>query len=105
MMVFFTHVFAGRHTLQEKSTYIVLVSKNPIISQILGNKINIFTGHQSKIKNRSCFLPVLFDLELMPYLKSVSARSFGACLATCTIQSAHFDAKVEGAHRLRDVSN
>ena len=27
------------------------ISKNPIISPILGNKINIFTSHQSKTKN------------------------------------------------------
>ena len=45
------------------------ISKNPIISQILGNKINIFTGRQSKTKNKSCFLPVRFDLELTSFLE------------------------------------
>ena len=43
--------------------------KNPIVSQILGNKIKIFTSHQSKAKNRSCFLPVRFDRELTSFLE------------------------------------
>ena len=64
---FFTRVFIGRCTLPEKSTK--SSPKNPIISQTSGNKINIFTGRQSKIKNRSCFLLVRFDLELTSFLE------------------------------------
>ena len=45
------------------------ISKNHVISQILGNKINIFTGRQSKTKNKTCFLPVRFDLELTSFLE------------------------------------
>ena len=67
MTIFFTRVFTGRYTLHEKSTKASL--KNPVISQILGNKINIFTGRQSKTKNKSCFLPVRFDLELTSFLE------------------------------------
>ena len=39
------------------------------ISQIFRNKINIFTGCQSKTKNRNYFLLVGFDLELMLFLE------------------------------------
>ena len=44
----------------------------------MGNKINIFTGRQSKIKNGSCFLPVHFDLELTLLLEICVCKSFGA---------------------------
>ena len=95
MTIFFTCVFIGRCTLPEKST------KSPpnhitCISQILGNKINIFTGRQSKTKNRSCFLLVRFDLELTSFY--VHKKLWCSVKATCAIQNARFDAKVEGMH-------
>ena len=43
--------------------------QNTIFSQILGNKINIFTSRQLKPKYRSCFLPVRVDLELTSFLE------------------------------------
>ena len=76
------------------------VSKNPINSQILGNKINIFTGRQSKTKNRSCFLPARFDLELTSFLEiCVHKKLWRSVLSNMRdTKNARFDAKVEGAH-------
>ena len=61
MTVFFTHVFTGRYTLQEKSTEVSPKILN--FSQIMVNKINVFTSGQSK-NNKKIFCPVLIDLEL-----------------------------------------
>ena len=68
MTTFFTLVFTVLKifTLQEKSTY--ASQKNPIVAQYWGNKINILTSHQSKTKNKSCFLPVCFDLWFTSFL-------------------------------------
>ena len=52
-LIFFTRVFTGR----------LRISKNPIISQRLHNKINIFTSRQSKIKNKSFFFLSTLTLD------------------------------------------
>ena len=53
MTIFFNHVFTGRYTLHEKNQLNHL--QNPIISQILGDKIIIFTCRQLKQKAEVVF--------------------------------------------------
>ena len=76
-----------------------IIFKNPISSQILSNKINIFTGRQSKPKTEVVFFLTGLTLNWRHSWKSASTRSFGvAHEATCSIQNARFDPKVEDAH-------
>ena len=77
------------------------ISKNSIISQILGNKSTFSSAVTQKPKKEVVFFPARFDLELNHTLKSLSARSFGAAyLATCAIRNVHFDVQVEGGTAL-----
>ena len=76
MMIFFTrvHVFIRRYTLNEKSTK--LSPKILLLAKYWVTK-SIFSLHVSqKPKNRSCFLPVLFDLELRSFLEICVRKSF-----------------------------
>ena len=65
--IFFTRVYIYRKVYFARK-FNLRISKNPIVAQYWGNKINIFTSHQSKTKNKSCFLPVCFDLWLTSFL-------------------------------------
>ena len=82
------------------------ISKNPIISRTLGNKINIFTSRQSKTKDESCFSSYL----LLPWtdiiLKICVHKKLWCSILSniCDVKCA-FNAKGEGAHSFGIILN